>query len=72
MTPTDGAYVITVGLSSLAPNTSPKWQTLEVWRDTAPLALALTNLAALSGSRPFIDPGGLCDPGTEAAYLDGG
>jgi hypothetical protein len=58
MTPTDGVYVITVGLCSLAPNTSPRWQTLKVWRDTAPLELALTNLAALSGSRPFIDPGG--------------
>jgi hypothetical protein len=58
MTPTDGVYVIAVGLCSVAPNASPSWQTLEVWRDTAPLALVLTNLASLSGSRPFIDPGG--------------
>jgi hypothetical protein len=58
MTPTDGVYAIAVGLCGVAPNAPRSWQTLTVYRETTPLTLALTNLAALSGSRPFIDPGG--------------
>jgi len=57
-TPTDGVYVVTVGLRGLAPNASQTWQTLTLFRDTTPLALTLTNVAGFSGSRPFIDPAG--------------
>ena len=57
-TPTDGAYVIAVGLCGPAKNATLTWQCVTVVRDTTPLILVLTNLAALSGSRPFIDPAG--------------
>ena len=56
--PTNGTYVITVGLCGLATNATQSWQSLRVFRDTTPLTLAITNLPALSGSRPFIDPAG--------------
>jgi len=56
--PTNGTYVITVGLCGLATNATQSWQSLTVFRDTTPLVLALTNLATFSGSRPFIDPAG--------------
>ena len=56
--PADGTYVITVGLCGLATNATPTWRSVTVVRDSAPLMLALTNLAVRSGSRPFIDPAG--------------
>lgn len=56
--PTNGAYVITVGLCGLATNATQSWQSLRVFRDTTPLTLGLTNLPSFSGSRPFIDPAG--------------
>jgi hypothetical protein len=56
--PTNGTYVITVGLRGLPSNATQSWQTLTVFCDTTPLSLMLTNLPALSGSRPFIDPAG--------------
>ena len=57
-TPTDGVYVVTVGLCGWAPTAARTWQTVTLFRDTTPLGLVLTNLPALSGSRPFIDPAG--------------
>ena len=56
--PTNGTYVITVGLSGLATNATQSFQTVTVFCDTTPLTLAFTNLPAFSGSRPFIDPAG--------------
>jgi hypothetical protein len=50
-TPTDGVYVVTVGMRGLTSNATPTWQSVRVFRDTTPLTLALTNLSALSGSR---------------------
>jgi hypothetical protein len=55
---TDGVYAVSVGLRGLPPSATQTWQTLTIFRDTTPLTLALTNLAALSGSRPFVDPAG--------------
>jgi hypothetical protein len=57
-TPTDGVYVVTVGLRGLPPYAMQTWHSLTLFRDTTSLTLALTNLAARSGSRPFIDPAG--------------
>ena len=57
-TPTDGVYVVTVGLCGLPLNATQTWQSVTLFRDTTPLTLALTNPAVLSGSRPFIDPAG--------------
>jgi hypothetical protein len=57
-TPTDGVYVVTVGLCGWAPTALRTWQTVTLFRDTSPLGLVLTNLPSLSGSRPFIDPAG--------------
>jgi hypothetical protein len=57
-TPTDGVYVVTVGLCGSAPTARRTWQTVTMFRDTTPLGLVLTNLPALTGSRPFIDPAG--------------
>jgi hypothetical protein len=57
-TPTDGVYVVNVGLCGLAPTATQTWQSVTLFRDTTPLTLGLTNPAALSGSRPFIDPAG--------------
>jgi hypothetical protein len=57
-TPADGTYVITVGLCGMATNATQTWHSVTVVRDSTPLTLALTNLAARSGSRPFIDPAG--------------
>jgi hypothetical protein len=57
-TPTNGTYVITVGLCGMATNATQTWQSVTVVRDSTPLTLTLTNLAARSGSRPFIDPAG--------------
>ncbi len=57
-TPTNGSYVITVGLCGLAPTATQTWQTVTVFRETTPLTLTLTNLANFSGPRPIIDVGG--------------
>ena len=57
-TPTNGAYTLTVGLCGLATNATQTWQTLTLYRDNTPLTLALTNLAAFTGSRPYLDPAG--------------
>ena len=57
-TPTDGVYVVTVGLRGWAPTGARTWQTVTLFRDTSPLRLVLTNLPAFSGSRPFLDPAG--------------
>jgi hypothetical protein len=56
--PTNGTYVVTVGLRGSSAQAIRSWQTLTVFRDTTPLTLALTNLATFSGSRPFLDPAG--------------
>ena len=69
MTPTDGVYVVTLGLCGPAPTATQTWQTVTVFRETTPLTLALTNLAALSGPRPIIDPAGT-QAGLECAHLD--
>ena len=58
MTPTDGVYVVSVGLCGSAPTATRTWQTVTLFRDTTPLGLMLTNLPSLTGSRPFIDPAG--------------
>ena len=57
-TPTDGRYAIAVGLRGLPNDATQTWQSVAVIRDSSPLLLALTNLAAMSGPRPFIDPAG--------------
>jgi hypothetical protein len=57
-TPTNGAYVVSAGLRGPTPTASETWQTVRLFRETRPLTLVLTNLPALSGSRPFIDPAG--------------
>jgi hypothetical protein len=54
--PTNGVYTVSVALRAFPANASAAWQTLTFYLDTTPLALALTNLPSLSGSRPFIDP----------------
>jgi len=56
--PTNGTYLVTVGLRSASSKAIGSWQSLRVFCDTTPLALALTNLATFSGSRPFLDPAG--------------
>ena len=55
---TDGVYVVSVGLRGLPADATETWASLAFTRDTAPPALTLTNLPALTGSRPFIDPAG--------------
>ena len=42
-TPTDGVYVVTVGLRGLALTITETWQTLTPFRDASPLVLGLTN-----------------------------
>ena len=65
-TPTNGVYVIAVGLRGLPTVATQSWQSVTILRDTTPLILALTNLAALSGSRPFVDPAGYATRGLSA------
>jgi hypothetical protein len=55
---TDGVYTVTVGLRGLPPTATQTWQALTIFCDSTPLRLALTNLPAFSGWRPFIDPAG--------------
>ena len=69
-TPTNGVYVVTVGLCGWAPTATRTWQTITLFRDTSPLGLVLTNLPSLSGSRPFIRPGRLRHAGIEFDHLD--
>jgi hypothetical protein len=57
-TPADGVYVVWVALRGLPDDGAQTWQSVTVFRDTTPLGLTLTNLPALSGSRPFLDPAG--------------
>jgi hypothetical protein len=57
-TPTNGTYVVQVGLCGLATNSAQAWQSVTLFRDATPLTLELTNMMALNGSRPFIDPAG--------------
>ena len=55
---TDGVYVVSVGLRGLPADATQTWASLALTLDTTPPALTLTNLPALTGSRPFIDPAG--------------
>jgi hypothetical protein len=57
-TPTDGSYVINVGLCGLATNATPSWQSVTVRRDDSPLILMLTNFGPWTGSSPYTDPAG--------------
>jgi hypothetical protein len=65
-TPTNGDYVIAVGLRGLPTDATQSWQSVTILRDITPLILALTNLPAFSGSRPFIDPAGYATRGLSA------
>ncbi len=55
---TAGVYTVCIGLRGLPPTATQSWQSLTFYCDTTPLTLAFTNLAGMSGSRPFIDPAG--------------
>ena len=55
---TDGTYNVSIGLRGFPPNATQTWQSTMLIRDTVPPVLVLTNLAAYTGSRPFIDPAG--------------
>jgi len=57
-TPTDGVYQVSIGLRGLPASGTQTWQDLTFIRDTNPPILLITNLAVLSGSRPFIDTAG--------------
>ena len=55
---TDGVYVVSVGLRGLPADAAETWASIAFTRDTTPPIVTLTNLASLTGSRPFIDPAG--------------
>ena len=58
--PTDGMYQVSVGLKGLPTNATPTWVATDIpfSLDRVPPTLVITNLPALSGSRPYIDPAG--------------
>jgi hypothetical protein len=55
---TDGVYDVCVGLRGLPADATQTWNDYRYTLDTVPPLVVITNLAALSGSRPFIDPAG--------------
>ena len=47
-TPTNGTYVVQVGLCGMATNSAQAWQSVTLFRDATPLTLELTNMMALN------------------------